>query len=121
MAQFDFNEKFRNRTEKLSLQVINWYGNLDPQDEETQLLGQQLIHSITATAVGFRAACRARSHAERLQKLGPVIEHSDQTLFWLDLFRQVKPGEHKTLDLIYAEALEILKVMSTHRRNLKTS
>lgn len=121
MAPFDFNEKFRHRTEKLSLGIIDWYSKLDHTNEETQILGKQLIKSVTATAAGFRAACRAKSRSERCQKLSSVVENSDQTLFWLDLFKQLQPKEQPHLDHLYEEALEILKVMATHRKNLKVS
>jgi four helix bundle protein len=121
MAPFDFNEKFRQRTEKLSLRIIDWYSKLDHSSEEIQIVGKQLIMSVTATAAGFRAACRAKSRSERCQKLSSVVENSDQTLFWLDLFKQLQPREQQNLDPIYKEALEILKVMATHRKNLKIS
>jgi four helix bundle protein len=121
MRQFDFNERFRDRTEKLSLQVINWYGKMDSQSEEMQILGKQLIRSVTATAAGFRAVCRANSRTERLQKLTSVVETSDQTLFWLQLCKQLPDNDLYTLNVIYEEALEILKVMATHRKNLSVS
>ncbi len=121
MAKFEFNEKFRNRTENLSIMVINWYGKMDTQNEEMQILGKHLIRSVTATAAGFRAACRANSRSERLHKINMVVENSDQTLLWLDLFKQLSPSDQKTLNIIYQEALEILKVMATHHKNLKIS
>ncbi|PHN04778.1 four helix bundle protein [Flavilitoribacter nigricans] len=121
MTSFDFNEKFRRRTENLSLTIIDWYSKLDQSSEEIQLLGRQLILSATSTASGFRAACRANSRTERYQKLHAVVETSDQTLLWLDLLKRIQPHEQQHLGPIYEEALEILKVMATHRRNLQIS
>lgn len=121
MPSFDFNDKFRQRTEKLSLNIIDWYRQLDHSSEEVQIVGKELILSVTATASGFRTACRAKSRLERFQMLSSVVENSDKTLFWLELFKQLIPKEEQMLDPIYEEALEILKVMATHRKNLKAS
>lgn len=48
-------------------------------------IGGQLIRSGTSVAANYRAACRARSHAEFIAKLGTVEEEADETLFWLEL------------------------------------
>ncbi|MCB0629561.1 MAG: four helix bundle protein [Lewinella sp.] len=69
MTQVEFNEQFRKRTKKLSLEVIQWYAALKSKPDEVRIMGKQLIRSVTSTAANFRAACRARSQAERFAKL----------------------------------------------------
>ena len=43
------------------------------------------------TAANYRAACRGRSRAEFVAKLGNVLEEADESAFWLDML--VESGE----------------------------
>ena len=44
----------------------------------------QLMDSLSSMAANYRAACRGRSRAEFIAKLGTVVEESDETVFWLE-------------------------------------
>ena len=46
--------------------------------------GQQLIDCSASMASNYRAACRARSRAEFIAKLGTVNEECDETVYWLE-------------------------------------
>src|SRR5688500_1324716 len=46
--------------------------------------GKQLIDCSASMASNYRAACRARSRAEFIAKLGTVNEESDETVYWLE-------------------------------------
>jgi len=46
--------------------------------------GEQLIDCSASMAANYRAACRARSRAEFISKLGTVVEESDETVYWLE-------------------------------------
>ena len=45
---------------------------------------QQLIDCSAAVAANYRAACRARSRAEFISKLGVVVEEIDEAVYWLE-------------------------------------
>ena len=45
---------------------------------------QQLIDCSASVAANYRAACRARSRAEFVSKLGTVVEEIDETVYWLE-------------------------------------
>jgi len=45
----------------------------------------QLTRCATAVGANYRAACRARSRAEFISKLGIVVEEIDETVYWLEL------------------------------------
>ncbi|MCB0629562.1 MAG: hypothetical protein R2824_19600 [Saprospiraceae bacterium] len=49
-----------------------------------------------------------------------MVEESDETVFWLELFQECRPDEMNKLTRFYDEALEILKVMAVIRKNLKS-
>jgi len=46
--------------------------------------GEQLIDCSASIAANYRAACRARSRAEFVSKLGTVVEESDESVYWLE-------------------------------------
>ena len=46
--------------------------------------GQQRIDCSASMASNYRAACRARSRAEFMAKLGTVNEACDETVYWLE-------------------------------------
>ncbi len=56
-----------------------------PKKRSADILGTQLLRSATSVAVNYRAACRARSQAEFIAKMGIVEEESDETTAWIEL------------------------------------
>jgi len=59
-----------------------------PRKEEARIIGKQILRSGTSIGANDRAACRARSKAEFIAKLGIVLEEADETVFWLELLLQ---------------------------------
>ncbi len=45
----------------------------------------QLSRCATSVGANYRAACRARSRAEFVSKLGLVVEEIDEAVYWLEL------------------------------------
>jgi len=54
-------------------------------------------------AANYRAACRARSKAEWIAKIGIVVEEADETVFWLEMLADCGIVKPKKLELILAE------------------
>ena len=46
--------------------------------------GEQLMACSASMGANYRAACRARSRAEFVSKLGTVVEESDEAVYWLE-------------------------------------
>ena len=51
-------------------------------------MGGQLIRCGTSVGANYRAACRGRSKAEFIAKMGTVVEESDECAYWLDLIAE---------------------------------
>ncbi|MBI3240852.1 MAG: four helix bundle protein [Chloroflexi bacterium] len=77
-------EIFKQRTKKLALEVIKLVEGL-PHGRTPDMIGKQLLRSGTSIGANYRAACRARSPADMIAKLGIVEEESDETIYWLEL------------------------------------
>jgi len=56
------------------------------------VLGRQLIRSGTSVGANYRAACRAKSPADFISKMGTVEEEADESAYWLE--RLVDSGTH---------------------------
>ena|SRR5450756_1864884 len=81
------SEALKLRTKDFALRVPRLYRSL-PRTEEARILGTQLLRSSTSIGANYRAACRGRSRAEFVAKLGIVLEEADETVFWLELFQE---------------------------------
>jgi four helix bundle protein len=66
-------EELKKRTKIFRLDVIRLVEDL-PSTRTTRVIGNQLIRSGTSVGANYRAACRARSKAEFIAKMGIVIE-----------------------------------------------
>src|SRR5947207_389703 len=79
------NERdLRGRTKQFALRVIKLFNSL-PRNQIGKVIGTQLLRSGTSVGANYRSACRARSTAEFLSKLGIVLEEADETSYWLEL------------------------------------
>lgn len=72
------------RTRAYALRVIRLVQAL-PTDRTADVIGKQLLRSATSVGANYRAACRARSPADFIAKMGLVEEEADECLYWLDL------------------------------------
>ncbi len=114
----NFNETYRDRTKKLAVNIIRFYGAINKTDK-FRIIGKQLIRSATSVAANFRAACRARSEAEYYSKFCIVVEETDETLFWLEILEETDLVKKTQLKTLQTETLEILKIFSKTRKTAK--
>lgn len=48
-------------------------------------MGKQLLRCGTSVAANYRAACRSRSNADFIAKMGIVEEEADESVFWIEM------------------------------------
>lgn len=53
----------------------------------------QLVRCSSSVGANYRAACRAKSTADFLNKLKIVEEELDETMFFLELLEEFNPNE----------------------------
>jgi len=76
--------EFKQRTKSLALRVIRLVDAL-PKTRASDVIGRQLLRSVTSVGANYRAACRARSRADMAAKLSIVEEEADESLYWMEL------------------------------------
>jgi len=72
------------RTQQFALRVVKLVESL-PQTQTAKVLGNQLLRCGTSVAANYRAACRARSNADFIAKMGIVEEETDESVFWIEM------------------------------------
>ncbi len=77
-------QEFKDRTKRLGLEAIRLANGL-PNTRTADVIGRQLLRSATSVGANYRAACRGKSTADIIAKLGVVEEEADETLYWLEL------------------------------------
>ncbi|GAB4190876.1 MAG: four helix bundle protein [Roseiflexaceae bacterium] len=77
-------EQFKQRTKQLAVRVIRLVNTL-PANRSCDVIAKQLVRSATSIGANYRAACRAKSAADMINKLKIVEEEADETLFWQEL------------------------------------
>ena len=77
-------EELKARTKTFALRVMKLVDAL-PNSKSGRAIGNQLVRSGTSVGSNYRAACRARSRAEFIAKIGVVEEEADESAFWLEL------------------------------------
>jgi len=77
-------DDFKKRTKQFALRILKLVEAL-PNTVAGRTIGGQLVRSGTSVGSNYRAACRGRSKAEFIAKLGIVEEEADESAYWLEL------------------------------------
>lgn len=71
------------RSKNFALRILKLVDTL-PNTLAARTIGKQLIRSGTSVAANYRAACRAKSKADFIAKMGIVEEETDESAFWIE-------------------------------------
>jgi len=115
--------QIKNRTKQIGLNVIKLIDNL-PNKPSAWVISKQIVRSSTSIGANYRAACRAKSTPDFVNKLKIVEEETDETLYWLEILEESSlVQKEEILDLI-KEVNEILSIIvasiNTVKKNLKS-
>jgi len=111
-------EEMKKRTKDFAKRVINLCRQL-PETREGRLVGNQLFRSGTSVGANYRAACRARSKAEFIAKLGIVLEEADESLYWLEILSETQIVKANLLEPLMEEADELVGIFVASIRTAK--
>jgi len=71
----------------------------------------QLVRSSSSVGANYRAARRAKSDADFLNKLKICEEEADESIYFLELLKVFNPGVAENIDRLVKEANELLKIL----------
>jgi four helix bundle protein len=92
-----------------------------PKKRSANIIANQLIRSATLVGANYRSACRARSSADWINKLGVVIEEADESSYWLELIVDTELMLESKVSALLQESQELTAIFTaaqmTSKRN----
>lgn len=104
------------RTKSFGLRILKLVDALlaTPQG---RAVANRIIRSGTSVGANYRAACRARSRAEFIAKIGVVEEEANETAFWLELIIESGLLKKEMVRPLLVEAGELVAIMAASRKS----
>jgi len=104
-------DDLKKRTKRFALRILKLVSAL-PNTVQGRTVGGQLARAGTSVGANYRAACRGRSKAEFVAKLGIVIEEADESGFWLELIIEGELLRAELVQPLLDEANELTSIMT---------
>ena len=101
--------EMKERTQKFALWVIQLVESLPPR-RTANILGRQLLRSGTSVGANYRTACRAKSQADFIAKMGNVEEEADESIYWMEILLRVGIISKDQTEPLIKEAHELLAI-----------
>ena len=99
----------KKRTKAFALRVIKLTDSLGWAGA-AGVIGKQLQRSGTSVGANYRAACRAKSTADFIHKMGTVEEEADECLYWMELLVEAGLVTKDQLGPLRREADELVAI-----------
>jgi len=109
-------EELKKRTKQFALRIMKLVAAL-PKSIEGRVVGNQLIRSGTSVGANYRAACKGRSKAEFIAKLGIVEEEADESAYWMELIIEGGLLKKRIVQPLLDESNEIVAIMAASRKS----
>ena len=98
------------RNKKFVIEVIRLIEQL-PKSMVVDVFSRQLIRCASSVGANYRSACRAKSTADFIHKLKIVEEEADESMYFLDLLKEVVPNVfQETINRLLNEANELVSI-----------
>jgi len=110
-------EQMKYRTKQIGLEVIRLIDEL-PNKPSAWTVAKQIVKSSTSIGANYRAACRAKSTPDFLNKLKIVEEETDETIYWLEVLMESKLILRERISNLLSETNEILSIIVTSIKEL---
>ncbi len=113
-------DDLKKRTKRFALRILKLVAAL-PKTIAGRTIGGQLARAGTSVAANYRAACRARSKAEFISRLGVVEEEADESALWLELIIEGGLMKKPLVEPLWLEANELVAIMTSSRKSAAKS
>ena len=113
-------EELKKRSFAFGLRIVRFCRTLRDTWEGREF-SDQLFRSGTRVGANYRAACRARSHADFTAKMGYVVEEADESIYWLEMIEAAGIGAGVELKSLLAESNELSRIFNQSQLTAKTN
>ncbi len=104
-------DELKQRTKQFALRVMRLVDAL-PNSVKGRARASQVVRSGTSVAANYRAACRGRSRAEFIAKIGVAEEEADETALWLELLIEDQLVKQAKVQSLLDEAKELVAIFA---------
>lgn len=108
-SEFGVRNDLKERTKSFALRIIGLVDGL-PTSRTAEVIGRQLLRSGTSVGANYRAACRAKSVADFIAKMGIVEEEADECIYWMELLTEANIFPLAKLQPLMTEANELVAI-----------
>ena len=112
------SKELKERTMTFAVRVLKMVDAL-PKTTAGKTVGNQVARSGTSVAANYRAALRAKSDADFINKITIVLEEADESDFWIELAERCEMLPPKRLKPLRNEAEELTKIFNATRSTTK--
>lgn len=104
------SEEMKRRTKLFAIDICRITTSL-PDNQINRTFRNQIIRASSSVGANYRAARRANSTLDFINKLKIVEEELDESLFFLELLQEFNPNSETSIQLIYTEGETLLKII----------
>ncbi len=105
------SQEFKDRTFRFSMRIVHLTEAL-PDSVCGEVFGKQLLRCATSIGANYRAASRAKSDKDFLNKMKICEEESDETLYWLELIKHSELLPAARMQPLISEADELCAIIT---------
>lgn len=113
-------EQMKLRTKAYAIRIVSLVEAL-PNTRTCSRLGQQLLDAGTSVGANYRAACRAKSRADFINKLRIVEEECDETLYWMEVLIETGNLKASRVQDLMSEGKQILAIVVASAKTARSS
>ncbi len=106
--------ELKERTIVFAVRVLRFSEAL-PRTVAGRTVANQIARSGCSVAANYRAALRAKSRADFINKVTTVLEEVDETEFWIDVAKRHNLIAASRVAGLQAEAIELAKIFNASR------
>jgi four helix bundle protein len=113
-------EELKRRTKRFALDVLAFVAR-QPHSDDGRGVRYQLVRAATSVGANYRSACRSRSRAEFIARIGVALEEADESAFWLEILIESGKAAEQPAHALLEEANQLTAILAASSLTAKTN
>lgn len=114
------SDELKLRTKKFALRIIRLTERLS-NNPINKVISYQILKSATSVGANYRSACRSRSKSEFISKIKIVEEEADESLYWLELIKELNYFPDEKISALINEADELTAIFTSTSKTARNN
>lgn len=109
----------KEKSFRFAVRIVNLYKYLNKEHKQYDL-SRQILKSGTSVGANIREAEFAQSNLDFIHKLSISQKEINETIFWLELFKETNYIKEEQFESLNYDAIEILKLITSSIKTMKS-